>query len=71
MEPFKGRTERLVTICRLKKHLINKNFNWFADMRELLNTTLMNLAKTNTELSVVRSVANNQLEGILNYSGIK
>jgi hypothetical protein len=40
-------------------------------MRELLNTTLMNLAKTNTELSVVRSVANNQLEGILNYSGIK
>ncbi|XP_046651567.1 uncharacterized protein LOC124342588 isoform X5 [Daphnia pulicaria] len=34
------------------------------DMRELLNTTLMNLAKTNTELSVVRSVVNNQLEAI-------
>jgi hypothetical protein len=41
-------------------------------MRELLNTTLMNLAKTNTELNIVRSVVTNQLEGIFNlYSGIK
>jgi hypothetical protein len=52
--------------------IINLINNCIADTRELLKTTVMNLAKTNTELgNVKRNLTNtkidltNKLEGIL------
>jgi hypothetical protein len=53
---------------RMTKYLIKFKLNycnWIAATTELLTTTVNNLVKTNTELSVVKSDLTNELQGVL------